>query len=334
MVIAVVMVVTAVAVALRRTRWAALSLRISRWTYAVLFPLSLLYFPSKSGFRFQPLDCEWTFGPALAAHSLTNYAHIVMFAIFFLLTYAQLPRVRGALLWSAAACAVMGLLVELAQGVTGAGHCRMRDLIPDMTGALIGATLVTVATRIWKPALLLLLAACSDSRPMNFAVVDAGMYRGGQPSAGEIAALGRDHGVKTIIRLNRGSAVEDRAAARLAGIRLIEIPIDPKKLGTSDRATREAVERAYAAFVDPKNAPVYLHCDHGRDRSGFIVGLYRARKQRWTYEQIRSEMARHGHGMFMQRYLPAITAELARESAPVNPSEARPQARPQSLPSR
>jgi hypothetical protein len=329
MVIAVVMVTTVVALALRRTRWAVLSLRVSRWTYGVLFPLSLLYFPRKSGFRFQPLDCEWTFGPQLAAHSLTNYAHIVMFAIFFLLTYAQLPRVRRALLWSAAATAVMGLLVELAQGATGAGHCRMRDLIPDMTGALIGVALVTVARRIWKPALVLLLVGCSDGRPMNFAMVDAGMYRGGQPSATEVAVLRRDLGIKTIIRLNRGSAVEDRTAARLAGIHLVEIPIDPKKLGTPDGPTREAVERAYAAFVDPSNAPVYLHCDRGRDRAGFIVGLYRARKQRWPYERIRSEMARYGHGTIMQRYLPAITAELAREaSRPEGP----PRARPSSLP--
>ena len=165
-------------------------------------------------------NCEWTFDRALAARSLTNYAHIVLFAVFFLLTCAQLPNVRKALAWSAGACFVMGLFVELAQGMTGAGHCRMRDLIPDS-----------------------------------------------------------------------------------------------KKIGSDDAATRNAVERAYQAFTDPRNTPVYIHCDHGRDRSGFIVALYRARTQVWSFGQISNELAQHGHGLLMRRYLPNITRQLARETA-------------------
>jgi hypothetical protein len=140
-------VATVAALALRRTRWRAVSLRVSRWTYA-LFPLSLLYFPMKSGFRVGPPVCQWTFGLDLAVHSLRNYPHIVLFAIFFLLTYAQLPGVRKAMLWSATACMVMGFAVELAQGVTGEGHCRMRDLIPDAAGAGVGAVLVLAGSKL------------------------------------------------------------------------------------------------------------------------------------------------------------------------------------------
>ena len=140
--------VTIAAVLLRRTRWAASSLLVSRITYAAFIIFGLLYFPARTGYRFQPVACEWTFGPALAAHSLTNYAHIVLFVLFFLLTYAQLPDVPKALIWSGAACITMGFLVELAQGVTGAGHCRMRDLIPDGVGALAGAILVIAGRKI------------------------------------------------------------------------------------------------------------------------------------------------------------------------------------------
>ena len=146
----IIAVVTIAAIALRRTRWAAVSLRISRWTYALVMPLSLLYFPMKSGFLLHAPVCEWTFGPALALHSLTNFPHIILFAIFYLLTYAQLPRVSKAGLWSFAACMVMGLLVELAQGSSGHGHCRMRDLIPDAAGAAIGAVLVLVGSWILR----------------------------------------------------------------------------------------------------------------------------------------------------------------------------------------
>lgn len=142
----VVAVVTCVALALRRTRWAAAALRASRWTYAVLIPLSLLYFPLKAG-GVRAVQCEWTFSFALAVYSLRNFPHIVLMAIFFLLTVAQLPRSRHSMAWAFAACFVMGLLVELAEGATGVHHCRMRDLIPDMAGACIGAAAVWIFRR-------------------------------------------------------------------------------------------------------------------------------------------------------------------------------------------
>lgn len=148
-VLPVLIVVTLASVALRRSRWATVSLRISRAAYALFVVYGLLYFPLKSGgYRAQGLSCEWTFDLALAIHSLTNVKHIVLLGIFFLLTYAQLPNVRHAMLWSMAACIAMGLLVELSQGATGHGHCRMRDLIPDTAGTLAGALVVAAVKKL------------------------------------------------------------------------------------------------------------------------------------------------------------------------------------------
>lgn len=146
--LAFVILTTIVAVSLRRTRWAAPALLGSRVAYGLFVVLGLLYFPLKTGFRLTTISCEWKFGLALAAHSLTNYRHIVLLMLFFLLTYAQLPNVPRAWIWSMAACVVMGFLVELAQGITRHGHCRMRDLIPDLAGALIGALLVSAGRMV------------------------------------------------------------------------------------------------------------------------------------------------------------------------------------------
>lgn len=146
--LAFVVVMTLVAVSMRRSRWASLCLLASRCAYGVFVVLGLLYFPAKVGFRLPPFSCEWKFGFALAAHSLTNYPHIILFTLFFLLTYAQLPNVPRALVWSVAACMAMGFLVELAQGATGAGHCRMRDLVPDTVGALTGALLIAIGRKV------------------------------------------------------------------------------------------------------------------------------------------------------------------------------------------
>jgi hypothetical protein len=124
-----VAIVTCIALALRRTRWSETALRVSRWTYSIVFPLSLLYFPMKAG-GVRPVQCEWTF------------------TIFFMLSVAQLPKVRHAMAWSFAACFALGLLVEIAEGATGIHNCRMRDLIPDMTGACIGAIAVLIVRRL------------------------------------------------------------------------------------------------------------------------------------------------------------------------------------------
>lgn len=146
-----VVVVTCIALALRRTRWSEGALRASRWTYSIVFPLSLLYFPLKAG-GVRPVQCEWTFNFSLAVYSLGNIQHLVGFAIFFMLSVAQLPKARHALAWSFLACFVLGFLVEIAEGATGIHNCRMRDLIPDMAGACVGAIAVLIVRRLaaWR----------------------------------------------------------------------------------------------------------------------------------------------------------------------------------------
>lgn len=131
------------AVSLRKTRWARASLWVSRLAYATLVLQAPLYFLARGGFGISLPDCEWTFGLALARHSLTNYPHIVLFTVFFLLTYAQLPDARRPFMWSAAATLAMGLVVELSQGVSGHGNCRMRDTIPNSVGALAGIAIIS-----------------------------------------------------------------------------------------------------------------------------------------------------------------------------------------------
>lgn len=130
-----------------------LALRGVRWAYVAFVALGLLYFPAKVGFRVDPRPCQLAFDIPLALHSLTNYAHVVLFALLFVMTSAQFRRSnRAAFAWSAAATIVMGALVELAQGVTGEGNCRLRDMIPDTAGVLVGFIIVLLLKRMgWRP---------------------------------------------------------------------------------------------------------------------------------------------------------------------------------------
>lgn len=130
-----------------------LSLRGVRWAFVAFAVLGLLYFPARAGFQLDPNPCQLTFDISLALHSLTNYGHIVLFALFFLMASAQFRESnRTAFAWSALATIAMGALVEVAQGVSGEGNCRSRDLIPDTLGILFGSIIVLLLKRMgWRP---------------------------------------------------------------------------------------------------------------------------------------------------------------------------------------
>jgi hypothetical protein len=51
-------------------------------------------------------------------------------------------------MWAFLAVIVMGALVEIAEGVSGSGHCRSRDLIPDAAGGLLGAVIVLLWNKL------------------------------------------------------------------------------------------------------------------------------------------------------------------------------------------
>jgi hypothetical protein len=125
-----------------------LAFRGARWAYVTFVALGLLYFPARVGFHFNPQPCECAINVPLALFSLTNYGHLVLFTLFFLLTAIQARGHPGPPQYLIAAGAVlaMGVYVEVAEGITGKGHCRLRDLVPDTAGALLGA-LVLVSMR-------------------------------------------------------------------------------------------------------------------------------------------------------------------------------------------
>jgi hypothetical protein len=122
-----------------------LSLRGVRWAYATFVVLGLLYFPAKAGFRLDPTACQLALDIPLALFSLTNYAHVVLFALFFLMTSAQFRAFdRRVFAWAALATIAMGAAVEAAQGISGWGHCRLRDLVPDGAGVVLGGLIAAL----------------------------------------------------------------------------------------------------------------------------------------------------------------------------------------------
>src|SRR3954468_4609526 len=119
-----------------------------RWAFIALIALAIASFPVRSNFSFLYRPCEVGFDWSLAVYSLLNFNNVILFFAFFLMAAAQLPMQRPRHFVVAIAMTVaMGVIVEVSETMWGRGNCRVRDLIPDGLGALIGAGVVIVQSR-------------------------------------------------------------------------------------------------------------------------------------------------------------------------------------------
>lgn len=125
---------------------AVFAVRGARWAYALFVGMALLYFPQKGGFDFQWPACSWGPRGNLVTTSLTNYSHIILIALLFLISYAHFAKSRlrdwTPLTVATIATLLMSAIVEVAQGASDTGKCELRDLIPDIGGMLVGMVIV------------------------------------------------------------------------------------------------------------------------------------------------------------------------------------------------
>jgi tyrosine-protein phosphatase SIW14 len=105
----------------------------------------------------------------------------------------------------------------------------------------------------------------------NFLQVNQNIYRGGRPTNQGLKAL-EQKGIKTIINLEDAASAVKIEKKNLAGtpIQLISIPIG------SLRSPKDTdVNKVMGLLNNPQNFTIYIHCQHGQDRTGLMIGLYR-----------------------------------------------------------
>ncbi|MBY0549785.1 MAG: tyrosine-protein phosphatase [Candidatus Obscuribacterales bacterium] len=75
------------------------------------------------------------------------------------------------------------------------------------------------------------------------------------------------------------------------GLENHHIPLSPfYRPGKSD------IQRFLQLLDERDTVPTYVHCIHGRDRTGCMLGIFRL-TQGWSYEDALSEMQEHGFCM-------------------------------------
>jgi protein tyrosine/serine phosphatase len=168
-------------------------------------------------------------------------------------------------------------------------------------------------------ALVSLLAACggsdasvddssSDSAytsapvapPANFEKVRDGIYRGGHPDPGGVKYL-KSLGIRTIVDLEIDDLIE--ATPKVIAEEVFDawkasIPLERYPMSAFSLAVSDEFDARIAAILttlkDDSKKPIYVHCKHGQDRTGLVIGLERVLVEGWTAQAAHDEMVRIG----------------------------------------
>jgi uncharacterized protein (TIGR01244 family) len=184
------------------------------------------------------------------------------------------------------------------------------------TRPLMMAMFVTLGLNLPAFAQAPIRAITPDSITIyNFAKVNDGYYRGGQPISEHYADLAAI-GVKTVINLtnDEDGREEEKAMVEKHGMTYLHIPMRTRKPPTEEEIA------AFMAAVEADGA-VYVHCVGGRHRTGVMTAVYRMTKDGLTGEQAFKEMKQYKYGpdflhpefkKFVHKYQPkAATAAVA-----------------------
>ena len=120
----------------------------------------------------------------------------------------------------------------------------------------------------------------------RFDQVAEGLYRGGQPRRQGYEYL-KQLGVKTVINLRAEN--QEAEEVKSLGLHYVHIPMSPW-----ERVPESKIQMFFQVLRDRDSYPVFVHCTHGTDRTGFMVGLYRVAFQGWSADRAYEEARAHG----------------------------------------
>ena len=145
----------------------------------------------------------------------------------------------------------------------------------------------------------------------NFYRVSDKLYRGAQLSA-EGARRLQGMGIKTIVSLR--AFHDDEALA-------LDVPIARESIRFKTwHPENEDVIRFLKIVVDPDRTPVFVHCQHGADRTGTLIAIYRIVVEGWSKDEAIREMTEGGYGFHplwknLKRYIRELDVDAIRRQA-------------------
>jgi len=161
----------------------------------------------------------------------------------------------------------------------------MRFTLTCLAGLLISLPLLARADetsngRVWATHI-------EEPGLPNFARVNAHLYRGAQPTAAGFKRL-EELGIRTVVSF-RHYHTDDEL---LAGTRLTYVSIPM----TATRPHLEDVVEFLKLAADTNRWPIFMHCEHGSDRTGVQAAACRMVFDGWTAGEAVDEMTGGGFG--------------------------------------
>jgi protein tyrosine phosphatase (PTP) superfamily phosphohydrolase (DUF442 family) len=121
----------------------------------------------------------------------------------------------------------------------------------------------------------------------NLHKVSDDLYRGAQPTAEGMKELEK-LGIKTVVNMRYLHSDRDEMEdVNLAYERIRMTTLDPDM---------DDIVRFLNIVTDSNNTPVFVHCQHGADRTGTVCAIYRIIIQDWSREDAVQEMTEGGFG--------------------------------------
>jgi protein tyrosine phosphatase (PTP) superfamily phosphohydrolase (DUF442 family) len=121
----------------------------------------------------------------------------------------------------------------------------------------------------------------------NFYKVSDELYRGAQPTEEGMKQLEK-LGIKTVVNLR--ALHSDRDELKGTDLSYVHIGMTAWCISDND------VIRFLRIVADPNRTPVFVHCQHGADRTGTMCAIYRIAVQGWSKEEAIKEMTKGGFG--------------------------------------
>lgn len=138
------------------------------------------------------------------------------------------------------------------------------------------------------------LPAASNEDLGHFFQVDEHLYRGQQPTDHGFELL-KAKGVKTVVDLRhtKDQIAHEKEVVEKLGMKFVSIPINCLL-----PVSQAPVQAWVKVFSDPANGPIFVHCAHGRDRTGTMTAVYRMQVDHWKFKQAYAEMKEKGYRTF------------------------------------
>jgi protein tyrosine phosphatase (PTP) superfamily phosphohydrolase (DUF442 family) len=151
----------------------------------------------------------------------------------------------------------------------------------------------------------------------NFFKVTDGVYRGARPLNDDaLKELSEKIGIKSIVNLQGGDLLSkfypiipwlepgekplviqhEKTISAQLGMGYFHAPLNSLDEVTNDED--QVINETLSFMHDKQNQPVFIHCEHGKDRTGLLVALYKIKYEHADIEEAHDEWIAKGHSKF------------------------------------